>query len=239
MAEFGLSPKAKARLNILLAGRAESLADIANWADMVKSSRPETAGWHFVDIPVRATGYDPGRDCKDDNCVVAQISLKARQLSDPALLPAIRLEALKFVVHLVGDIHQPLHCADNDDRGGNDIKVRFEGRTQKLHKVWDSGLLDAAAVDGADYAARLFQSITPADRIAWSSPDPVIWANECFALAKTRIYDRLRLIGSPGPHVGLILLPANYAANEIGTVETQLKRAAVRLAAVLEATLAR
>src|SRR4051812_5054881 len=150
--ETSLSPNTRSQVKELLGTQASSLADVANWADQVRPSRPETAPWHYVDIPVESSGYDAQRDCRNDDCVVAQITLKVMQIGDLSLLPAVRLEALKWVVHLVGDVHQPLHCADNGDRGGNEIAVTFEGHRKKLHSIWDTGIIDAAADDRGDYA---------------------------------------------------------------------------------------
>jgi hypothetical protein len=200
IAENDLSAPVRAQVKQLLAGGADSLADIASWADQVRPSRPDTAAWHFADIPADADGYDPQRDCKRDSCVVAQITLKAKVLSDKAQSPARRFEALIWVVHFVGDIHQPLHCINNDDRGGNDVKVKFNGHTVKLHQVWDSGIIDSADDDHGDFATRLFKAITPAERSQWlSTRDPADWADECFSVAKQQIYQPLGPVDKPCP----------------------------------------
>jgi hypothetical protein len=240
IAEKALSSTARKQVRLLLPAKMHSLAEIANWADAVRPSRPWTAEWHFVDIPLDAQGYDRARDCKHDDCVVEQVNTRIQQLSDRSLLPAVRLEALKFLVHFVGDMHQPLHCADNHDRGGNDVKVIFEGSTVRLHRVWDSGIINSAVPQQRDYAARLFRSASMADRQSWvAKRTPVDWANECFAIGKADIYTPLGLIGHPGPHTTAILLPPDYAATRISIVQLQLQRAGFRLAAVLEASLAR
>jgi hypothetical protein len=92
------------------------LASISTWADDIRSGRPETGPWHYVDIPPDSSGYEP-KDCPDDNCVVARINQFARILGDPEQPFAARSEALKFVVHFVGDLSQPFH-AMADARGG-------------------------------------------------------------------------------------------------------------------------
>lgn len=238
--EKALTPAARTRVKQILQG--QSLVAVANWADGVRTARPETAPWHYVNIPVTEGGYNAQRDCrvedKPDNCVVAQITLKTKQLADPTLLSGTRQEALKWIVHFLGDIHQPMHTVGNGDRGGNDVKVVFEGHTTQLHKVWDSGIINAAADDHDDYAARLFQSIKPAERQAWLvARSPVEWVNETFDIAKTKIYGPLNLIGHPGPQTTAIVLGADYDTDKIAIVETQLKRAGIRLAALLETAL--
>jgi S1/P1 Nuclease len=238
IAEKGLTPQARAQITEILMSEPSpdrrSLTAIANWADQVRPSRPETAPWHFVDIPVTENAYDPQRDCANADCVVARINEFTAKLADRSLLRAIRFEALKWVVHFVGDVHQPLHCSDNQDRGGNDVKVAFQGQTRKLHQVWDSGIIDAAADDHGDYASRLFAAITPAERDEWQRlTRPEDWANECFAIAKREIYGPLNLIGQPGPVTQPIVLSADYPDQMLPVVEQQLKRAGTRLSLTL------
>ena len=121
------------------------LASISTWADDIRSERPETGPWHYVDIPPDSGGYEP-KDCPDDNCVVAQINKFARILGDPEQPFTARSEALKFLVHFVGDLSQPFH-AMADARGGNDIPVTVFGSPQcgdyacNLHSVWDTELI--------------------------------------------------------------------------------------------------
>src|SRR5258706_8469292 len=134
-----LTPSAKTGVKQLL-GR-HTLDSVANFADQVRSQRPETAAWHFVDIPKDATDYNSDRDCKETpkgDCVIAELARAQADLKNKSVTKAKPAEALKFVVHFVGDLHQPLHSSDNGDRGGNDVKVDFLGRASNLHRVWDS-----------------------------------------------------------------------------------------------------
>jgi hypothetical protein len=136
IAEQHLQPETARQIRDLLAIENEtSLAHVANWADQIRPQRPETASWHFVDIPITAPGYDRSRDCAGDNCVVAKIDQFTDELRNPALAPRQRLEALKFVVHFVGDLHQPLHASDNNDRGGNEVHVTFQGHRTNLRLI--------------------------------------------------------------------------------------------------------
>ena len=207
-----------------------TLADVSNWADQIRDQRRETATWHFVDIPITAPGYDASRDCPHDDCVVAKIEEFAAELRDRTLPPRERLEALRFVVHFVGDLHQPLHASDSGDRGGNAIRVEFLGHKTNLHAVWDSGIL-APAVNSNErgYALALIREIIPSEIAAWSKGAPVDWANESHAIAVKEIYGAL-------PHASG-LLPASYEDAALPIVDSQLERAGVRLAAVLDASL--
>jgi hypothetical protein len=143
IAERRLTPAAKRETNELLAlEHQRHLSSIASWADDIRRDRHETASWHFVDIPLDASRYDPARDCKDGDCVVVQIVRFAHVLADPHAKPRARLEALKFVVHFVGDIHQPLHCENHGDHGGNDVHVGWFGKPTNLHAVWDGSIIE-------------------------------------------------------------------------------------------------
>jgi S1/P1 Nuclease len=163
------------------------LASISTWADDIRKGRPETGPWHYVDIAPDSGGYQP-KDCPDDNCVVAQIRKFARILGDPEQSLEARGEALKFVVHFVGDLSQPLH-AMADARGGNDIPVTAFGSARcgaypcNLHNVWDSELIEHTGVREHRYVRRLEKMIA-ADHLKSGSADPVVWANESLRLAK-------------------------------------------------------
>ncbi len=117
----------------------DSLADVSNWADEIKDRR--TARWHFVNFEPGSCQYDAGKHCPGGECAVgaveAQLSILGSQRTD-----AERLQALKFVVHLVADLHQPLHAGFARDKGGNGFQVRWAGRGTNLHAVWDSGIFE-------------------------------------------------------------------------------------------------
>jgi hypothetical protein len=140
LAESRLSPQAKAVIRDLLEP-GESLADAATWADENSRDVPGSSAWHFVNVPISAHHYDP-RDCRPRGCVVSKIAEFRAILIDPHAPRSRRRTALRFVVHLVQDLHQPMHVTDRNDRGGNNLQLRY-GRynNTNLHQVWDSGLL--------------------------------------------------------------------------------------------------
>jgi hypothetical protein len=143
-----LTPAASAEARPLLAIEgAPDIAAVASWADEYRHSHPETGAWHYVDIPLDAAGYDPARDCPEGACVVARLADFVADLANRSLPTAEREIALKWVVHLVGDIHQPLHEEDNHDRGGNDVRVTWSGWHTNLHHAWDSDLVRMAGRD--------------------------------------------------------------------------------------------
>lgn len=140
LAEQRLSDHARAEAGKLLALEPGStLVSISVWADETRS--PSTAAWHYVNLPRDADcQYDAARDSPDGQCVVAAIERQRRVLASAA--PDVeRLEALKYLVHFVADVHQPLHAGYADDRGGNKYQVQAFGRGTNLHAVWDSALI--------------------------------------------------------------------------------------------------
>jgi nuclease S1 len=131
VAEAHLTDAAKQGISDLLDvetdPRVASLRDAAIWPDLIKGDRPETKPWHFVDILISGknqpnNAYDRARDCADDKCIVPKIAEFRDVLTDRNASMADRLEALKFITHFIGDLHQPLHVADNHDKGGNDVR---------------------------------------------------------------------------------------------------------------------
>ena len=238
IAELRLTDKAQHAVKKLLYAH-ESLADddIANWADLVRNDRPQTKGWHFVDIPVEGSGYDKGRDCQGDNCVVARVEGFAKSVADPNLSDADRREALLFLVHFVGDMHQPLHCAERKgadgtpDRGGNLRKVLVPKgtRTTNLHSVWDTYLVQwrLQHEDPLDFGEAINHSITTATATKWETGTVTKWAEESHALAVTEAYKGIPA-GGPAPR-----LKKGYIQTNSEIVETQLARAGVRLAFLL------
>jgi exodeoxyribonuclease III len=231
IAEQHLEPVAAKQVRDLLAiENATTLADFANWADQIRPQHRQTAPWHFVDIPISAPGYDATRDCAGGNCVVAKIEDFVAELRNRSLPEPERLEALKFVIHFVGDLHQPLHASDDDDRGGNEVRVTFGRRRTNLHAVWDTGILaPAVQADERGYALRLVRDITPEKIAAWQAGTTIDWADESHAVAVTTIYGRL-------PH-DAGTLPEAYENAALPLVNEQLERAGVRLAFVLNRTL--
>jgi len=205
----------------------KNIADMASWADAYRFNHRDSEGWHFVDIPITARTYDELRDCGNLNCVVAKIALFRKVLADATANPADRAVALRFIVHFVGDVHQPLHSADNDDRGGNSVNVVFNRQPSNLHHAWDTELvLAAGGRDQTALSARLDQSITNEDNQIWSAGTVEDWANEAHTQAVDVAYGKL-------PQSRAEDLQDVYSAVAIPVVEMQLKRAGIRLAFIL------
>ena len=227
-----LTPAAKARVADLLGepDAASAMERYSTWADEIRRTRRETAPWHYVNIEIGSNGYDAARDCPHDDCVVGQIERDISILKDKSLAKPVRTEALRFLIHFVGDEHQPLHVADNHDRGGNQVRVILNGRRKNLHAVWDTAVVEALGNNPSTVAAELSAKITPADLASWSKGTPVIWANECWRIAKRDVYADLHGHGGTSAP---IILPPDYARKKSVIAAEQLERAGVRLAAIL------
>jgi hypothetical protein len=241
IARAHLTKSARGRVRELLG--TDDLASISTWADEVRNQRPETYGWHFVDIPWNAQGFSEPRDCyrfdekhpeanqDHHNCVVDRIEIFERTLANQNASNADRVEALKFLVHFVGDIHQPLH-AIGEARGGNDIHVVEFGspecgtRPCNLHFVWDLGLIDHARREEVEYDAYLENLIIKRDLQKRAGGSPEDWANESFHLAH-------QVWLTEGGQVN----EAYYRRN-IEIVNERLALAGLRLASLLNAVLA-
>jgi len=227
IAQTLLTPDAEARVEAtLLPG--ESIASMASWADDVRPARKETENWHFIDIEITGSGLNMGRDCPRGDCVLAKIAEFRKTWRDPKASPVDRREALLFLIHFVGDMHQPLHCADNHDRGGNDTRVEFEGDRMNLHRLWDSALLDHMPAEDSLFDA-WSNAITPDERAEWSRGRVEDWAGESFHIAKVMVYGGAFL----APKGQFPELGDNYERAADRTVEQQIEKAGVRLAAIL------
>lgn len=192
-----------------------TLASISTWADEHKN--PTTARWHYVNFPRGDCTYMAKRDCPDGNCLVGVIQRQVEILESNAS-DAKRLVALKYLIHLVGDVHQPLHSGYPDDKGGNKYQVRFSGRGTNLHALWDTGLIRNLNEEPEVLAARLLRSnlVVQAGEF-----NPVGAAQEsCKIVAQPDFY--------PGRRVG-----TNYTNHFTPVAEQRLATAGARLAGLL------
>lgn len=233
VAEEYLTPAAKAQVAQLL-GK-ETLADAAPWADSYRADHPETGPWHYVDIPKAAANFDRSRDCpisKADpkspwrDCVTDRILYFEGRLGDESLSTEDRAFALKFLVHLIGDIHQPFHAV-GDERGGNGIAVSFLGSSMcdsyscNLHGVWDSMIIEEQGLSEKQYTDKLLQEIKDNHWERLAGGEPTTWANISHHYA----------VEAMVPNGALIT--HEYVQEESKVVDAQLALAGLRMAHVL------
>jgi nuclease S1 len=221
IAETNLNPHARAMVaQILAAGPIapdlrrfcgnsglDAFVDSSTWADDERSVRPDTGGWHFLDIPRGASKGDIAQYCPPaSGCITRAIADQLTLLRDPDTHAQERADALRFIIHFVGDLHQPLHATTNDDRGGNCVPVTFFGRAPNetnplnedyrpnLHGVWDTDIIEHFA-DGrtprqvADEMGIRFKAQIP----VWvlEPVDLRSWAWESHQVAEDTVYGNL------------------------------------------------
>jgi hypothetical protein len=246
LAQRHLTPAANASIAALLAGEPDpTLAGVATWADTLRASDPDrfkaTSRWHYINTPPGTCSYDPQRDCANGECVIAAIEAQRRILADQRQPLEARRDALKFLVHFVGDIHQPMHANNHADKGGNDFQISLRTDMQpeayaraqyvngvmgtNLHSIWDFYILGSQGLDLQHYADRL-------DAMPWppmtAPPSPAqSWAGESCRLVESRqLY--------PPRHT----MDRSYLDAQRPLAEQRVRQGAYRLALLLNATLA-
>lgn len=223
IAEDYLSGVARANIRLLLG--TETLAQAATWPDDMRSDSAEfwqktASPWHFVTVPAGSTHAVAGAPPEGDG--VTALARFAQVLRDPNASAQDKRLALRFTVHIIGDLHQPLHAGRPGDRGGNDVKVTWFGEQSNLHSVWDSGMIESRSLSHSELAGWLSGAITPEQVIAWSNPDPEAWIAESVALRET-VYPT-----GPAPKLSYA-----YAYQHGAELDGRLSRAGVRIAAYL------
>ena len=219
-----------------------TLGEVASWADEIKDFDwgRRRASWHYDDVPL-CGGAEYARYCRGGRCASAELARQIELLGDPHARPRTRNEALKWVVHLVGDIHQPLHASNRADRGGNLVRVSFFGQRDNppygplnLHAVWDVQIVARLIADRGSERALVSAPISDADRASWERGRAADWVAESHALARDRVYAALPVAASCGDRIaGTVELGQAYYASAAPVVDLQLRKAGVRLAHVL------
>ena len=241
-----LDPVARAEVARLLAGeRDPTLSGVASWADDLRNTDPErfkqTSRWHYINAKGGGCGFDMARDCPNGDCVVGAIEKQRAILGDRSQPLDARRDALKFVVHLVGDVHQPMHAGNRTDSGGNGYQISLrtpiepEAYAKKnyvdgvmgtnLHSIWDYYIFADEGLPLKDYADRL-------DRLPWpaSTPSrdatPLAWAGES-----------CRLIDARGIYPPGHTMDSAYLDSMRPLAEQRVRQAAWRLAQLLNDTI--
>lgn len=239
IAERGLSPNVAAQIRGM--NFTAPLREIASlpddWrADETKGLRPGDSGpLHYSNIPNDQATFDRARDCKDDQCVVAAIEKYSAILKDKAQPRDKRREALIYLVHFMGDLHQPMHAAGGlvrdeatgnmvPDRGGNSVKIRLLGVETNLHSAWDGLLVDWGPSSVADYADYLMTAEMRGRSVEELQRGTIVdWINESHYAAVHESYA-----------IGNGTLGTEYAKKNIDVIYERLLRGGLRLRRVLE-----
>lgn len=246
LASRHLTPAVDAEVRLLLAGEPDpTLAGVAVWADTLRDSDPArfkaTSTWHYINTPPGTCDFQPARDCAGGNCVIGAIEAQRAILADRSLPREARRDALKFLVHFVGDVHQPMHANNHPDKGGNDFQISLRTAIQpeayarsryvngvmgtNLHAIWDYYVLAERGLTLPQYAERL-------DALPWPPmPDgplspPAAWAGES-----------CRLIAARGLYPESHKMDRSYPDAMRPLAEQRVRQAAYRLSVLLNETL--
>jgi hypothetical protein len=265
IAAKNLSVEARGKLATILstddAGLEEAMALAATWPDEINKAATGTSAWHFIDVPVTAP-FSVNGLCPGHNCVLDQIDNMQSRLSTnasgftlavpPMPSRSMTSQEVAFLIHFVGDIHQPLHAATDGDRGGNCVNLlqalsHSDGSpsTTELHAVWDVDEVLAvfAALGNEDVTATaLFQRFKTGAPVPQLTPTD--WARESNDLAKQDVYQKLHLPNHTAPAgqcasgIAKVSINQPYLAGNVMDVEQQLMRAGIRLSNLLNQTCA-
>lgn len=225
IAESYLTPKARKAVLEILNG--QSVAIESNWADFIKSDPKYSYlyNWHFIDLDKTYTYPEMQDYLKQDTQVDAYTKLQfcISELKKKDISKEDRLLYLRMVIHIVEDLHQPLHVGHTGDKGGNDIKVTWYQTPTNLHSIWDSTLIDSQGLSYTEYAAAINHT-TAQLRAEWQAEPIAKWIFDSNQLAG-KIYDNVKN--------GDTLNNYKYIFQNIDTVNQQLLKAGVHLAGVL------
>lgn len=257
IAEANVRPATRAKLRRILATSAlldtpecpaRNIADASVWADCVKPLK-DAAGkarfgyaynWHFQDVNI-CRPFELDSACKDGNCVSAQIDKDVAALRDPHTSAHDRVQALVFLIHFVGDLHQPLHAGEHDDKGGNDVAAAYGTYAPKrfnLHSIWDGTLAERAITTGPSLVRRY--PLAEKARIAAGTVTD--WSRESYRVARDTVYPSA--LGhdpcAPGamPPAGSVTLDEATIQRLVPVARMEVERGGLRLAKLLDRALA-
>ncbi len=219
IAQGYLTPEAATAVKALLGN--EDLAEASTWADEMRSNPSEfwqktASPWHYVNVKLGGK-Y---KQAPPEGDAVSALDLFSRTLKDPSTSKENKQLALRFIVHIIGDLHQPFHSGTSEDRGGNLIRVKFFGEDSNIHRVWDSGLIDRQQLSYTEWTKRLGRNITTEQASEWNDANPRVWIAESAKIRAT-LYPSEPVISW------------DYQYNSLPVVNQRLQMGGVRIAAYL------
>lgn len=242
-----LQPAARAEVARLIAldNSTQTFAQACIWPDDVKyTTHRETEPWHYMSVGRDDPVVDM-TDCPAERgCLLSAIEKHVGVLADARSTDSNRLEALKYLGHWIGDLHQPLHIGYMTGRGGNDNHVIWQGsalpvspfllnpRETNMHRVWDHEMLDDLKLQPFHYATRLWMSLSGEERAAWAGMDALPWAQESRDIA-TAVATQYLPVDRDGPAPAPLVLGPGYLQQHWPTLELRLKQGGVRLGYML------
>jgi hypothetical protein len=220
-----LTPKAKKEIQQILGN--ESLAMATNWADFIKSDPAYRylGNWHYINFKSGLSETEIKDYLKSDTATDAYTKLNyvIKELKTPGLAADKKLFCLRMLIHIVGDLQQPMHVAHSDDAGGNGVKVDWFGKATNLHSMWDEQLIEFQQLSYTEYA-KVVNHPTAAQKTLWQKQTIADWIVDSYTITDL-IYKDIEKAGNK--------LSYRYNFDHIKTIDQQLMKGGVRLAAVL------
>ncbi|MDO3627543.1 S1/P1 nuclease [Mucilaginibacter sp. BT774] len=225
IAEYHLNKNVKDAIDVLL--DKQPMGDVASWADEVRNDPKYkyTASWHFLNLPLglnRQQFEQAVINQQQPNIYTAIMNCEAVIANVHEPDQNKKQEALKFLIHLVGDAHQPMHISRAEDKGGNTIQVRFDDKGTNLHSIWDSRLIDHEGLSDTQMVKE-YDTASPGQIKAWQNDSPVQWLWESYQIS-TKLYAEAEKTNK---------LDDEYYRTHIGIVHERIDRAGIRLAGLL------
>ena len=228
LASRHLTPEAAAAVKELLGN--EFMAEAANWPDEMRSDpdafwRKEPIPYHYINLPDGVTYEDSVKNPAGD--ALTALTRYTAQVKDENLSLKERQLALRFIIHIVGDLHQPLHAGRAEDWGGNRVDVVWFEEMSNLHKVWDEDLIDYKGLSFTEWVRFLDPKISDAEIAEWQKAEPLDWVRELIAM-RGDIYN-----------VGNAIVSYDYVYKYTPVIKSQLSKGGIRLAGYLNALFAK
>lgn len=243
VAQNHLSPAVAYRVTEILKGM--SMSRVSNWPDEIKSepeTHSHTYNWHYTDWKDSDHDHD---ESQSSGKLIGSLRDHIKVLNDASATDSAKAYALKFVIHLIGDLHQPLHVGNGLDQGGNKCKVTFHKKEMNLHALWDEGMIDFTNLSYTELSDYVSQGRTAEETATYAKGDLLDWAIESKEL-RNKIYPaNVRQSEAPMSIMqycrsdiivaqeDMPKLAYEYSYKFVPVVELRLYQAGVRLAAVL------
>jgi hypothetical protein len=219
-----LNPKAKLAIQQILGN--ESLALASNWADFIKSddNYRYLSSWHYIDFDKAYTQQEMNEFLAKDTDVDAytKMNFMIAELKKKDLSKENKLLYLHMLIHVIEDVHQPMHTGHKDDQGGNGFKLNWNGKPSNMHSIWDTEIIESQQLSYTEYASAINHT-TAAQRAEWQKAPISEWLFESNQIAE-KLYTDVK----PNDNLGY-----KYIFNNLATVNNQLLKGGVRLAGVL------
>lgn len=247
IAYLNVSPRTRAEIDGLLRRAhlldtptcpARTIEQASVWPDCIKTLGDRfsyASTWHYQNVDV-CRPFDQASACRDGNCVSAQIERNLRLLANRSLPVRERLFALAFVVHLMGDLHQPLHAGDRGDLGGNRVIASYgaiAGRTN-LHSIWDGYLADRGISNPPGGPQGILSELSAADREAMLQGNITDWARESWQVAHDFAYGTAYPDPCGPPPAAHPAITEEITQRLIPVIRRQIARGGLRLARLLD-----